>query len=430
MRSFRRQQIGPACPGSGLLPLAWVAAASLLGLTVGCQRSSGPPQAAAPESPDASTLKVGIVRPERKTVRRPIKRPGYNIEPYQSTAVYARISGYVGKWHFDLGDRVRKGEVLAELSVPEMEVELRQKEAAVLQAEAEILQAKAARERAQAEHDRTKSQYQRLTRVGQSGVLDRENVEETRLGFEAARAGLSKAEADVKVGEARLKVARQASDYARTMLAYAKIRAPFDGVVTQRNVTEGNFVQPALGRKGEAIFVVDQVDPVRVFVNVPELEAVWISDGAEATVRSEGPAGQELKGTVTRTARSLDPATRTLRTEIDLPNPKGALLPGTYVDVTVVAERRRVWALPASAVVTEREQSYCFRVENGKAVRTALRLGLRGDKLVEVLKKQARSPGSATERAWEDLTGEEEVIASGVAGLKDGQAVSLPAGGK
>jgi RND family efflux transporter MFP subunit len=430
MRCFRWQQIGTACPVNWLLSLLCVAGAGLLGLSVGCQRSSGPPQAAAPEVPDAAPLKVSVVRPERKTVRRPIKRPGYNIEPYQSTAVYPRISGYVGKWHFDLGDRVRKGDVLAELSVPEMEVELRQKVAAVLQAEAEIRQAKAAVERAQAEHDRTKSQHQRLTRVGQSGVLAQENVEETRFGYEAARAGLSKAEADVKVAEAKLQVAWQASAYARTLLAYAKIRAPFDGVVTQRNVTEGSFVQPAMGRKGEAIVVVDQVDPMRVFVNVPELEAVWVRDGAEATVRSEGLADQEYKGTVTRTARSLDPATRTLRTEVDLPNPKGTLLSGMYVDVTVVAERRGVWALPTSAVVTERDQSYCYRVENGKAVRTLLQLGLRGDKLVEVRKKQAKSPGSTAAGAWEDLNGEEEVIASGVAGLKEGQAVSMSAGGK
>src|SRR5262249_33016157 len=156
---------------------------------------------------------------------------------------------------------------------------------------------------------------------------------------------------DVTVAEARLAVAQKAREYARTLLRYTKIPAPFDGVITRRNLNEGYFVQPANGRKGEALFVVDQVDPVRVFVNVPELEAVWVRDQDEATVEGRALHGRKFKGTVTRTARSLDPTTRTLKTEIDLPNPAGDLVPGTYVDVTITPERRNVWTLPESAVV-------------------------------------------------------------------------------
>src|SRR5262249_40650411 len=158
-----------------------------------------------------------VVRPERKTVSRPIEQPGFNIEAFQETALYARISGYVGKWQPDLGDAVKKGQVLAELDVPEMQVDLKQKEAAVRQAEAQIQQARAAVLAAEAQQARAKSQYERLARVGAGGVLDRENVEETRLGYEASRASLVKARADVMAAEAQVEVVRAQRDYAKTM---------------------------------------------------------------------------------------------------------------------------------------------------------------------------------------------------------------------
>jgi RND family efflux transporter MFP subunit len=414
-----------------LLVLLFVAAPAL-GLAAGCRwpaTSSGKE----PSKEEASTPtqpQVSVVQPQRKTVRRSIKRPGYNVEAYQSTSLFAKISGYVGKWHFDIGDRVRKGQVMVELLVPEMEVEVQQKEAAVAQAQAEIKQASAAVLRAEADHDYRKSQYDRLSRVGQSGVIDKENVEEFRFALAAARAVVAVAKANVKVAEARLPVAQKARDHAQTLLRYLKIPAPFDGVVTRRHVNDDDFVQPPSGRKGEALYVVDQIDPVRVFVNVPEAEAVWVSKNDEATVRNQVHKGRAFKGTVTRTARSLDPATRTLRTEIDLANPQGTLLPGMYVDVTITPERRDVWTLPQSAVVIGEEESYCYRLEDGKAVRTLLQIGMRGGDLVEVLKKQVKSGTGSTEVAWQDITGQEQIIKSGVADLKEGQAVNVAANGK
>jgi RND family efflux transporter MFP subunit len=365
------------------------------------------------------------VYPQRQTVRRVFKRPGYNLEAYQRTPLFAKISGYVRQWNVDIGDQVRKDQVMAELWVPEMEVELQQKKAAIDQAEAEIQQARAAVLRARAEYDRTKSQSERLARVGGRGMLAQESVEEARLGFEASKAGVAKAEADVKAAEARFQVARKAHDYTQTLLQYTKIRAPFDGVVTQRTLNEGDFVQPVLGRKGDALFVVEQVDPVRVFIDVPEMEAVWLRDGAAASVRSQSLPGKEFRGSVTRTSHSLNPSTRTLRTEVDLPNPKGKLLPGLYVDVTITVEHQDVWTLPASAVVTKEDESFCYRLENGKAVRTPLQLGLSAGGLVEVLKKQVKPAKPGEEKVWEDFTGKEEVITSNPSTLTSGQAVAV-----
>jgi multidrug resistance efflux pump len=423
---------------------------------------------------------VKVTRPEKKTVRHRIKQPGYNIEAYQQTPLYAKVAGYVQKVHVDIGDRVkgpaydsggklvREGQVLADLWVPEMEVELKEKEAAVRQAAAqveqarkalgaaeanmksaaaEVKQAEAGRLRVGADYAFRKSQYDRLTRLVGRGLTAQENADETRFSFEAGRAAVEeteakilatralrdeseakrdKARADVDVQQERLGVAKAARDNVKTMLLYTKIRAPFDGVVTRRAVDVGHFVQPAAssGSKGEPLFNVDQTDVVRVFVNVPELDAVWVRDGAPAGIRVQSLKGREFKGTVTRASYALNPRARTLRTEIDLPNPGGVLRPGMYVYVTILAERPGVWSLPASAVVTQDGESFCYRVEGGKALRTPVQVGLSGGGLVEVLKKQTRPGKDGAEGTWEDFTGEEEIVRGNVEALKDGQAVT------
>jgi RND family efflux transporter MFP subunit len=207
------------------------------------------------------------------------------------------------------------------------------------------------------------------------------------------------------------------------MLKYAEIRAPFDGVVTRRKINTRDFVQPGDAGKGEPLYVVDRTDPVRVFVNVADEDAVWVRNRDVAQVRVLGLPGEPFKGTVTRTSGSMDPLTRTLHTEIDLRNEAGRLLPGMYADITIIAEHKGVWALPAKAVREEGERPYCYRVENGRAVRTPLQVGMRGGDLIEVLKKRVKPPSPGEEERWEDLTGDEEVIASDPGALKDDQPV-------
>jgi multidrug efflux pump subunit AcrA (membrane-fusion protein) len=399
----------------------------LLGvLTAGCnQQPAAPPEQ--PTQPTAAAPPtVKVVHPEKKDVRRLIERPGYNIEAHERTALYAKLPGYVRKWNVDMGDSVREGDVLAELWIPEMEVEVRQKEAAVGQAASEIKQAEAAVLRARFELERAKSQYERLAKVGRSGVLGKDEVEEYQFGYQAAQAALAKAEADVDVAKSRLEVAKAALAHVQTLLQYTKIRAPFDGIITgRRTINTGDFVQPASASKGESLFVVERIKPVRVFVNVQELEAVWVHDGDAALIRVQGFPGQPFKGTVTRTSKSLHPQNRTLRTEIDLPNTDGKLLPGMFVNATIIAEHKNVWALPAAAVGTQGEQGFCYRVENGKAVRTPIQVGLRGSELVEVLKKQTTPSKPGVEGQWEDFGGDEVIVASDIAAITNGQSISV-----
>src|SRR5262249_28774404 len=162
-----------------------------------------------------------------------------------------------------IGDRVKRDQVLAELYVPEMEVDLKQKEASVGETAAQVKQAQAAVLSAKAHLARTKSQYERLSQASRSGgTISQASVEETRLGYEAGQAGLEKANARRAPAQGGGKVAEAARDYAQTMLRYAQIRAPFDGVVTQRNVNKGDFILPAgTGTRGLPLYVVDQDDP-------------------------------------------------------------------------------------------------------------------------------------------------------------------------
>jgi RND family efflux transporter MFP subunit len=418
-----------------LFLLAAVVSMALLVVVSGCNRPSATPpdEAAALKTPE-----VKVVRPEKKDVRRLIGRPGYNIEAYERTPLYAKIAGYARipgdrpKWPFDMGDRVHKGDILAEVYIPEMEVELRQKDAGVRQAAAEILQAKAAVQRAEAEQDRAKTQYARLEQVGKGGLLSKDQVDELRLGFEAAQAALSKALADLSTAEAGLEKAKADRDHVQTLLQYTKIPAPYDGVITRRIVSTGDFVQPAGAGKGEALFIMEQVDPVRVFANVQELEAVWVRAGDTAVILPQSLSGQQFKGTVTRFSGALNPLNRTLRTEIDLPNREDKLKPGMYVAVKIIAEHKKVWALPAAAVVTKGEETFCFRVEDGKAVRTLIQVGLRGNErdneLVEVVKKLTKPARSGEEAYGEDWSGEEVIVATDPASLTDGQTVIVASG--
>jgi RND family efflux transporter MFP subunit len=401
-------------------------AAATLAFATGCDHATSTASPPAAEQATAATTALRAVRPERKTVRHPIEQPGFNIEAFQETPLYAKISGYVDQWKVDIGDSVHKNDVLAVLYVPEMKVDVEQKQAAVRQAAAQIKQAEATVLTAQAQLDRAKSQFERLERVGKSGVLDQDTVDETHLNYEAARAGLAKSKADVDFAIAQHEAAKAALDRADTMLEYTKILAPYDGVVTQRNVNSGDFVQPAAaGMKGQALFVVDQIDPVRVFVNVPGADAPLIKDGGAVTLELQGAGGQVIQGKVTRNARSLNPQARTLRTEIDLPNLQGKLLPGMYVQARIIVKHDNAWTLPESAVLTEGDQTFCYRVEDGKAVRTPLQIGLRGDGLVEIFLKQTRVSLSSNEQQWTAITGQEEVIAGGATSLTNGQPVRV-----
>ena len=443
---------------------SWLAAgvaAALLAVAGGCRKSTR--DAPAPEQPARS---VTIVKPERKTIHREVAQPGL-IQAFERTPIVARIPGYVLKWNVDIGDPIKENDILAELWVPEMVSELKLKQelvqqarqslamtkAQVLTAQAQVLEAEAGLSRAQFTHDYWKGQSARFTSLVKDSVLDKQSQEETLNQFRSAAAALSEAMAKVESAKAvehekvvtrdKAEVDILAADAARRkqadLVGYATLTAPYDGTVTQKNINTQQFVQPATGGKGDVLYVVERTDIVRIFVSVPETDADWVRIGTPATVRVQALQGQEFKGKVTRTAWSLNQVSRTLLTEIDLPNPElpkvgRRLRPGMYAYATIFAEWQNLLTLPAAAVVTEGDvnvgyKTFCYAFEDGRVKRTQIEIGARNDQLVEVLKKRAPGAKNGDEPRWEDFTEQEAVVAR-AAVLIDGQSVELNPSGK
>jgi HlyD family secretion protein len=450
------------------IALVFLAAAAGCGQKPTEQQATG--QAPPDKKPDPTT--VALVKPKRSAIRQVIALPG-RVEAWEFTPIFAKVPGYAEKVHVDIDDRivgptyddkgrkVKQGTLLAEVSVPEMIDQLNQKVALVDQAaeeieqareivnvadanlratEAPVKEAEAGRGRAEALVERWQLEYQRIAAQTRGGVVDPQTRDETAYQLASTKAGrdeveakvqsakaavkeaeakLRKARADVKVATARHKAVQAERDNAATLLQYTRLEAPYSGVVIKRNVNTGDFLLPAAGgSKGEPLFVVAQMDVMRIFVEVPETEAVFIAKGVPARIRVRSLPGEEFEGRVARTAWALQGQGRTLLTEINVKNPEGKLRHGTYAFATITVEHPNAWVLPASAVMTENEQAVCYRVVNGKAVRTPLRTGLRDGKSVEVLQMQTG------DGKWQDVVGAEEIVAA-AGQVKDGQEVQV-----
>lgn len=443
--------------------LLWVAVAATA-LPMGCNSSSP-----APGGPAAAGSGVTVVHPERRAVRRVVEQPGAT-QADEETRLFAKVPGYVGRVAVDIGQTVRgpkrapdgtvvePGEVLAELAVPELEEEHKQKVAAVRQAAAGVEQAQkalAASEaavasadamavetragvaRARAQFTRWESESERIAKMVKDRVIDVQSGDEALNQFRAAQAARDEAEARVASAEAAVRKARADRDKAaadvtaagasldvaradarrvEALLGYTKIRAPYDGVVTRRAVNTGDYL-PGTGLK-DGVFSVARTDPIRAVVRVPEADAGLVREGSPVHVRLPVLGGGELTGKVARTSWSLEPGSRTLRAEVDLPNPDGRIRPGMYLTARITADLPEAWAVPTPAVARVGDDLVIYLVENGKAVRTPVEI-VRGDGQFTQIRRY-RKPGAP---GWTEVTGS-EAVATPAATLNDGQTVA------
>jgi len=427
-----------------------LACCALLSCLAGCQSSSQaePEQTASAADP---AVRVVAARPVRKTLRLESVQFGW-IEAFERTPLWAKLPAYVEKLHADIGDRVEANQLLADLSIPEMEDELHQKEAQVVQAQAGIEQAAAAIRaaeaaaataqakiaeaeagniRAEGDYQRWKSQYARISSLVAGGSLDRKLEDETRDSLQAAEAArgearakvesakaalvekqadVAKAKADEALARARLQSANADVARQKTLLQYTHIRAPYSGVVTERNVVRGDFVQPAGAAAAKPLLAVARTDVVRIFVDVPEMDSPWVEAGRPAHVGVQALADRVIEGKVTRTSWLLG-ANRTLRAELDLPNPDGLLRPGMYATAHILLQDRPdALVLPQSAVAGSGKQAFCWTVRDSKAVKTPITPGLQVGSEVEVVS---------------GLKGDELVVQSPPGSLREGQTVEV-----
>jgi len=336
--------------------LAW--SAGVVAVFFGCLVTTGlvpriahrSAMAAEARATEESSASVTVVRAERSAAVSSVVLPG-SVEPLQETAVYARANGYVRKWFFDIGAHVKRGQVLAELEVPDIDKELRQAQATARQTHAQIRQAETQLELA-------KITNQRYSALGPSGVVTQQEVDQYRAGYYAQQANVAAAEA--AHGSALANVERL-----QDLKSFGVIVAPFDGVVTARTAEVGQLVMAGTG-SGKPLFKVAEVDTVRVFVNVPQLDAAGITVGMDAPTTVREMPGRTFEGKVARTAHELDVGTRTLLTEVDIPNPDDSLLAGMYGQVSFhITGQGDALLVPATAVLIDARGTRVAVVHDG-----------------------------------------------------------------
>ncbi|HSR76418.1 MAG TPA: efflux RND transporter periplasmic adaptor subunit [Xanthobacteraceae bacterium] len=267
--------------------------------------------------------------------------------------IYARATGYISRRQVDIGDRVKTGQLLAEITAPELDHQ-------ISQAEATLAQLKAALQQAQANRDLGSVTWGRDKPLVEKGWVTPQQGDTDRLNLAAQDAAVAVAQANIKQQEAQLQVLHQQKDY-------QSVVAPFDGVVTQRNVDIGDLVQ-ADATSGTFMFTVMHTDVIRVQVYVPQDAAFGVAPGVEAGIRVPEIPGRVFPGTVTRIANALQPGSRTLLTEIDVPNPDGTLTPGIYCLVDLNIPRKTPSLIvPSSAIIFNQDGLSVAVVENGVA---------------------------------------------------------------
>ena len=385
-------------------------------LLAGCDPAAiAQPQAAPPAAGSLEVVQAGT--PARKTLTLTTTQPA-RIEPLEQTPIHSKLAAYVGEVLVDYGDRVKAGQPLIKLTAPELYAELVQKkalldqaaaevaqaeagkkamEAAVESSQAQVAQAEAGTSRAQADIDRWKSEFTRIEQLAAGGSINRQLVDEAQQKYRAAEAALketqaaiesaralaaqsqaaaAKAEADVTAAQARQRVAEANITQVEAQRSYLTLAAPFAGVVTQRRVDPGHFVQPAITR-AEPLLTIAREDKLRVFVAVPEMEAAYVDIGDPATIDVQSLRGAEFKGAVTRTGFALAAGSRSLETIIDLDNADARLRPGLYGVARITLQvQENALTLPAAAVVRQNKEAFCFKLTGGKAVKTPVQLGL------------------------------------------------------
>jgi RND family efflux transporter MFP subunit len=280
------------------------------------------------------TSRVQVTLPKLKASERALSLPG-SVQALEETVVYSRANGYVRKWWVDLGDRVTAGARMADIDTPEIDQQLDQARAQLGQAEAQLLQAKANRDYALT----TLERYRVLT---PSGVASQQELDQKQAQAKVDEANVTAAEAAVTSQQANV---RRFLD----LKSFARVTAPFAGTVTARMAERGALVSPST-----PLFKVSVADPVRVYVQVPQDVAPTVKVDVPAEVRVREYGGRVFQGTVARTAGALDPTSRTMNTEVRVPNPKGELFTGMYAQVALtLPSPHRTFEVPPTALFTD-----------------------------------------------------------------------------
>jgi len=306
----------------GIIALLGIGAALVL-----FQRSVHAQELAA-QTQESSALHVSFTHPVFGKGQQQLQLPG-TLQGYMETPIYARTSGYVSHWYKDIGEPVKAGELLADISTVEVEQQL--------------AGARATRQQNQATLQLARSSFERWQAMRQRDAVSQQELDERQSAFNAAQANLQASEAEVQ----RL----------TQLVAYNRVVAPFAGIITKRNVDVGTLVDAGNGGAPKLLYAISQTDPLRVYVSVPQSDSPHLKAGIAAHITLSELPGESFTGKVVRTAGAIDTATRTLQVEINVPNHDRRLLPGSYVQVSLQVDAAK------QSVLTVPNNSLLFRAE-------------------------------------------------------------------
>lgn len=283
-----------------------------------------------------SLLTVRVIQPKPAPLRSVVTLPG-DVQPMEDTTIYPRTTGYVKRLLVDIGDEVTAGQLIAEIDTPDIKAQLQESEAALEESKSSLERTKATVNLATITNKRTKTLVARKS-SSQQDLDESENK-------------LAESIATMRLNEATIESNKARVQHMRELMSFAEVRAPFSGTVVARLVDTGKLVTSGNGT-GQALFQLARTNPVRVFVNVPQTFAPGVSVGLKATITTRELPGRKFIGTVKRTPRAIDPVTRTLLTEIHVPNEDRALLTGSYAQVRMEVERpNQPLRIPATALI-------------------------------------------------------------------------------
>lgn len=303
-------------------PLLVVLALALL-LIAGIWRHIQQKRAQQDFAAQTSKVMVDVVKVKRDEKPHELMLPG-NITPMLETTIYARANGYVGQWLVDIGDVVKEGQVLAILETPELDQQLAAAQNTLKQN--------------QANFELSRVTAQRWKELAAKQVVSKQDNDDRQSNYQASAAGVDASKANVAQLE--------------QLQGFKKVIAPFAGKITSRKIDTGSLVSEGSGTTGTALFTLAQVDPLRIFVNVPQADAPLIEVGMDAKIFVQERANRDFTGKVTRTAGALDPTSRTLLTEVQIPNSDGALFAGMYAQVKfTVQDKEAPIIIPANVFV-------------------------------------------------------------------------------
>jgi RND family efflux transporter MFP subunit len=296
---------------------------------------------------EKSLPRMAVMRVRHTSGSNELSLPG-TIQAVTEAPILARADGYLKRRLVDIGDQVKQGQLLAEIDAPELDQQTRQAEAGVEQAEAAVEQAQANLEQGKANRDLARTTSERWTALLKRGLVARQDADQYEAQFTAQQANVQALEKAVAAQRSNIAAAKANVARLQEVESYRLVKAPFDGVITVRNVDVGALVSTG----STLLYRIAQIEKLRTYVNLPQDSANSIHVGQPAVLTVSNFPGRTFHGTVTRTANALDPASRTMLAEVDVPNSDRSLFPGMYADVDLSGARSNPpLVLPATTII-------------------------------------------------------------------------------